>query len=191
MAAAEYLDMDKDYQKLVMRWTAAGHDIMHDRRVFRHRVYKKDFPADTIIKVEGVPLVCEGGTVKIGDVFPERADLALDMNANVVSQDIFTKRFREYLGWFQFTEQTDIDAEFVPDVIDYLTQTWDTFSDSNGFVRINYDGNKPAEAELTHHYDPRNDTFVEIVKNQEMTAQVLQEMLDRLTQPKEAPRKGA
>jgi hypothetical protein len=184
MAAAEYLDMDEDYQKLVMKWMAAGHEVIHERRVFRHRTYKKDFPSDQVIKRNGIPFITDcGHKLTFGDVFPERADLALDMNGCVVSQEVFTTRYKEYLGWFQFTENSDLDAEFIPDVNDYLSQTYDTFSDSKGFVQIGYDARKPAEIEATHLYDPRNDQMVEITKNQELTAQVLQSMLDKLTQP--------
>lgn len=177
------MDMDKDYQKLIMRWMSMGHEIIHERRLYRHKVYRKDFAPDRVITLDGLPLMSFGETVKFGDLLPERADLCLDMNGAVVDAQTFTTRYKDYLRGFDFPEMADLDAEFVPDVKDYILATPDKFSDSRGFVPIHYDARKKPDEVRTHLYDPNNDQMIEIAKNQQITAEVLQAMLEQIATP--------
>lgn len=163
MSAAEFIDTDEEMQKMVMRWTTAGHEFIPERSTFRHRMFKKDLDPCTPIRFEdGTPVVLYGKQVTVGDVLPERADLALDANGKLLNANEFEKRYREWQRWFRLVEGSDPNSEPVPDVFDYVTAIPDPFSDSPGMVQVHYDARKPAEAERTHHYDPDTDQLVEI-----------------------------
>ena len=181
MSEDQVLDMDKDYQKLVLRWLAMGHEVIHSRRLYRHKTYRKDFAPDTGIRRNGISFITNfGHTLKFSDVLPERADLCLDMDACVVDQQTFAARYKEYLRGFDFPEMTDLDAEFVPDVYDYIVATPDVFSDSRGFIEVGYDARKKPDEIPTHKYDPNKDEFVAIQETQHLTMEVLQAMLAKL-----------
>ena len=157
-----------EWQKLVMKWTAAGHEVLHDRGTFRHKAFKKDLPRDLVIRREGgLPFITHHDhELHAGDVLPERADLALDAEGNVLPQHIFEKRYLEFLNWFDFVEGSDPKAEPIPNVEQYISLTYDMFSESNGMVEIGFDAHKPAPEERTHMYNPQNDELIEIVKGQ-------------------------
>lgn len=172
---------ETELEKQFMRWQAAGHTVIFERGTFRHKVHKKDFPPDKVIMRNGIPFVTSvGHTLTIGDVFPERADLCLDLDGNVVSQDEFTRRYKEFLRWFPWNESVELDAEPIPGVETWLSETYDTFSDSGGFVEIGYDANKKPETVRTHLYDPIKDELVEIIKSQATTQEAIQFLLEQL-----------
>lgn len=178
---AAFIDTNEENQKLILRWTAAGHEVIHDRMVFRHKMMRKEFPCDAIVKYrDGSPVISCGKTVRISDVLPERADIALDADGKLIDERDFERRYKEYARWFQYIEGTDIDAEPVPDPLDYVLATPDEFSESNGFVRINFDARTPAP-ERTHMYDPIKDELVEIKEVQATSLAAIKAMLDQLT----------
>ena len=167
MAENMEFDSGDDNQKLVMRWMAAGHEVVHERGTFRHKAYKKEFKPDTPVKQNGAQMIMSNGHALVaGDILPERADLALDMDGNVLPQHEFEKRYREFLNWFTMVEGSDPGAEYVPNAAQYVCQTPDTFSESPGMVEIGFDASKPAEEDRTHRYDQDRDELVEIVKAQ-------------------------
>jgi hypothetical protein len=171
------LDMDQDYQKFVMKVMAGGHELVPERRLYRHKSYRKDFPKGTPIKVDGVQYITHFGVALTTDmVLPERADLCLDSDGNLVSQQTFTARFREWLRWFEMPEGSDIESEFIPDVHEYVASVPDTFGESRGFIEVGYDATKPAETVPTHKYDPRTDEMVEIKETQKMIAETLAQL---------------
>ena len=167
MSAAMDFDTSDEYGKMVMRWTVAGHEVVHERATFRHKAYKKDLPPETTIKINGAPLLSsQGKSITVGDVLPERADLALDMDGNVLPSHEFEKRYREFLNWFTYVEGSDPGAEPIPDAAVYVCQVPDSFSESPGMVEACWDARVPAAEERTHQYDPDKDKMVEMVQKQ-------------------------
>lgn len=172
---------ENDMDRRMMAWMTSGHEVIFERTTFRHKTHRKDFPADKTILRDGIPFVTvDGHVLKYGDIFPERGDLCLDLEGNLVSQDEFVRRYREFLSWFPFPESTDIDCEPVPAVEDYISETRDSFSESGGFVKIGYNAKKPAEVVQTQWYDSIKDEFVEMVKTQATTSEAIQYLLETL-----------
>jgi hypothetical protein len=167
MAGTQDFDTSDDYQKLVMRWMAAGHEVVHERATFRHKAYKKEFEPDTPVKMDGAQMIMSNGHALVaGDILPERADLALDMDGNVLPQHEFEKRYMEFLNWFTMVEGSDTGSEYIPNGSHWITQMPDPFSESPGMVEIGFDARKPAEAERTHMWDEANDKMVEVMQTQ-------------------------
>lgn len=182
---AAFIDTNEENQKLILRWTAAGHEVLHDRMVFRHKAMRKDLPDDTIVKFnDGTPLISFGKPVRVGDMLPERVDVALDADGKMVSDQDFERRYREYARWFQYIEGTDIDAEPVPSILEYVLATPDTFSESAGFVQIHFDARVPAP-ERMHMYDPIKDELVEIKEVQATSLEAVKAMLEKMTEKTE------
>lgn len=176
---------DELFQKFAMKVLTAGHEVIPERNCYRHKGYRKEFDRDAIVKIDGVPFITEFGAVlKVKDIFPERADLCLDIDANLVSQQEFERRYIEYLAWFDRPEGSEVELEPIPCVTDFIAKTYDVYSESGSMVTIGYDARKPAETVPTHQYDPRNDKMVEI----EATQQKVVEILARLTE--QAERRG-
>lgn len=171
---------DEEFQKFAMKIITAGHEVVTERACFRHKGYRKDFPKGTLIKIEGVPYITEFGAIlRTDDVFPERADLCLDIDGNVVSQQEFERRYLDYLGWFGRPEGSEVELEPIPSVTDFLSKTYDVFGESGSMVTIGYDAKKPAETVPTHQYDPRNDKMVEIEANQKMMVEILAKLAEQ------------
>lgn len=178
-----FVDTNEENQKLFLRWTAAGHEVIHDRMVFRHKMMRKDIDQHAVVKFkDGSPVISHGKPVLVRDVLPERQDIALDMDGKLFGEDEFARRYKEYIRWFQYVEGTDIDVEFIPDPLDYVLATPDKFSESGGFVQINFDAKRPAPAEATHKYDPIADEMVEIKQIQATTVKALEELLRQATE---------
>lgn len=163
-----------------LRWQVAGHEVIYDRNTFRHKAYRKDFPAGTLVKIQGVPFITVAGKVLCtDDIFPERGDLALDSDANIIPQHEFARRYREFLEWFSWIESTDLLVEPVPGVEEYISMTYDSFSESRGYVPIGFDARKKPEQIATHKYDPSSDKLVEIAHTQEVMADVLKMLVEK------------
>ena len=165
MSAAMDFDTDSAWQALALKWQAADHTVIHSRGTFRHKAYKKDLDPELVIKRDGVPFMTSNGhTLTFKDLLPERADLCLDMDGNVLPQHEFEKRYREFMNWFNFVEGSDPGAEHIPNAEQWICQTPDTFSESPGMVEIGFDARKPAEEERTHKYDPASDKMIEVMQ---------------------------
>ncbi len=196
-AAPVEFDSSDDWQKLVLKLMGAGHTIIHERGTFRHKAFKKDFPADKQITIEGVPLLAvDAHPVLWGEVLPENADLCLDENANLLPQHEFEERYVNFLGWFNYAEGSDPGAEYIPNVKRFICQVPDRFSDSPGCVDVGFDARKPAAEERTHRYDPEHDETVEVLKGQSeaigTTLKAVEELLkDRPAVPPPGPSKGS
>ena len=174
-------DSSDEWAKLAMKWNAAGHTVLHDRGTFRHKAYMKNLDPELIIKRDGAPYITSHGhTLRIKDVLPERADLCLDMDGNVLPQHEFEKRYREFLNWFEYIEGSDPGAEHIPNAERYICQVPDTFSESPGMVEAGWDARKPAEEDRTHKYDPNTDKMVEIVQASNEKADLTMEAIKRL-----------
>lgn len=167
MSAATDYNSNDEQQKRWFRWVSAGHTIVHERDTFRHRVYKKDLDPTIPVRMDGVQMIMSNGhALVVGDVLPERADLALDSDGNLLPQHEFEKRYKEFLNWFTFVEGSDPSCEYIPSSRDWISQTPDTFSESPGMVEIGFDATRLPTKERTHLYDSSNDKLVEIVKAQ-------------------------
>lgn len=178
---------DDLFQKFAMKVITAGHEVVPERNCFRHKSYRKDFAPGTIVKVEGVPFITPFGAVlKTDDIFPERADLCLDGDANLVSQKTFETRYLDYLSWFDRPEGSEVELEPIPDVTDFISKTYDIFSESGTFITIGYDAKKPAEAAPTHQYDPREDRMVEIEGTQKQIVDILAQLAAQ-SEPRRGP----
>jgi len=163
-----------------LRWQVAGHEVIYDRNTFRHKAYRKDFPKGTVVKIEGVPFITSGGkALKTDDIFPERGDLCLDMDANILPQHEFEKRYREFLEWYTWIESTDLLVEPIPSVGDYVSMTYDSFSESRGFVPVGFDARKPAEEISTRRYDPISDKLVDMAETQATMGDALKFLLEK------------
>ena len=191
MSSAIQFDTSDDWQRLVMKWTAAGHEVIHERGTFRHKAYRKNLDPNTPVKIDGVQFITSHGhALTYGDILPERADLALDIDCNVLPQHEFENRYLEYLNWFDFGEGSDPKAEYIPHVTKYISQTPDVFSESPGMVEIGFDARKPApDVERTHLYNPVTDEMVEVQKKQgealETTLAAVKQLLE--SPPKRGP----
>jgi len=163
---------------------AAGHEPIHERQTFRHRLFKKNLKPDHQVRLaNGEPLVSHGHNVVVGDMLPERADLCLDEDGRLVSQGEFDDRYMEMLKWYDLVEGSDPKAEYIPNVKAYALKVPDRFSESPGMVDIGYDARKPApDVEKTHYYDAKNDEMVEIMKEQgaalETTLEAVRNLLE-------------
>ncbi len=194
MSAATDYDTDEDWQKLVMKWSAAGHEVLHERKTFRHKAYKKDLDPEAVIQRRvGSDLVpyttSTGHTLTFGDVLPERADLCLDMDGHMLPQHEFEKRYFEFLNWFNYVEGSDPKAEPIPNAEQWICMIPDPFSESPGMVEAGWDARKPspAEDERTHRYDPRTDEMVEIVKQQGEATNLTLEAVRQLLEAAQTP----
>lgn len=189
-AAADY-DTDAEWQKLVITWQAAGHEVIHERGTFRHKTYRKDFPPETVIrKRDGMPYLTnhkdENGelhTLLTGEVLPERADMCLDEKGRMIDQHEFEKRYiNDFLSWFKWVEQSEIEAEPIPNAERWICMIPDPFSESPGMVEVGFDAHRPADMERTHKYDPQRDELVEIMKvdreAQTITLKAVQQLLE-------------
>lgn len=181
MSEVSEFDTSDEWGKLVMKWNAAGHTVVHDRGTFRHKAYMKNLDPEMQIKVDGADYITNHGhALKVGDVLPERADLCLDMDGNLLPQHEFEKRYFEYLNWFDYIEGSDPKAEHIPNVHRYISQVPDQFSESPGMVEAGWDARKPAEKEATHQYDPNTDKMVEIMHASNEKADLTMEAVKRL-----------
>lgn len=171
---------DELFQKFAMKVLTAGHEVIPERNCYRHKGFRKDIDRNTIVKIDGVPFMTEFGAVlRVKDIFPERADLCLDIDGNLVSQQEFERRYLEYLAWFDRPEGSEVELEPIPSVTMYISMTYDVFSESGSMVPIGYDARKPAETVPTQQYDPRTDKMVEIEATQKMMAEILAKMADQ------------
>lgn len=183
------MDIDKKDEferELFLRWQVAGHEVIPERVTFRHKTYKKDFPKGTKVCVEGVPIYNYDKPVLVEDILPERADLCLDADANVVSQEEFERRYKAWLSWFPFVEGSDPTCEPIQGVLKYLKDVPDSFSESPGMIEVNFNARIPAP-EKTHTYNPVTDELIPIQKNQEQMTAVLADMTEVLSKLKRGP----
>jgi hypothetical protein len=190
MSEGAGFDTSDSWQKLVMKWNAAGHEVIHDRSTLRLVQYRKEFDPSTPVMRDGKQFVTSSGhRLVVGDLFPERADLCLDANANMISQRMFEDRYITYLKWFDYVEGSDPEDEPIPNIKNYIAQTNDRFSDSRGMVEIGFDADKPAEKEMTHMYDPGRDELVEVTKKQGEALETTLEAVKKLLEmpPKRGP----
>ena len=177
--------------EIARRLQAAGHEIIPARRTYRHAGFKQDFHPDTIVGVRGpdgtkTPLLNSfGGQITVGEILPERADLALDETGCIVPQSLFEER------WVAFLDNTmlygDPKMEPIPDVEKWVRMIPDKFSEGPGYIEVGFDAQKPAEMEATHVYDPGKNEIIDKLNEQGETQVVVAEAIKTLLEERKKP----
>lgn len=167
---------------------AAGHVPIRERFTFRHRDFMHDLPDETPIMLKSddgvkVPLLSNAGKpVTVGEVYPERADIALDDEGCIVRQNDFKERYKAFLE-VTLPDFCRVDDEPIPAADRWIVQVVDSFSESPGPIDIGFDARKPAEQEATHMYNPETDELLERVAAQgEAQGAALTKALEVLTE---------
>lgn len=130
-------------QEQLNKWQRLGHEPMWDRGTVRLREFKRTLPRDLDVTVldkrtgQYVPFMLPcGRPLKCGEVLPERADLALDDEGHLLSQADFEQRYDIYLAAFVYPSGSDLAFEPVPNVVQYVSEMPDPWSESKGMVTI-------------------------------------------------------
>lgn len=170
------------------RWTLhkGEYEIVPERGVVRLLKYKKTFSDDIVVKRDGVPLLLKGTgrPLMANEVLRERADLALDIDGNLLSQGDFNSRYEEWLGAFSYPEGHEIGLDPVPNVAAYVSEEQDKYSESAGFIEIGYPD--PADQEK-HALNPQYDTEGRTQADRDADSQsdfsklMVQALVDKLT----------
>ena len=155
------------------KWETLGHEPVRERGVVRLREFKKTLPADLVVthysKEVGqyVPYILKASLKPLlcGKVLPERADLALDDQGRVLPQGDFEMRYKQYLEAFVYPEGAEPLWEPIPNVMDYVCETQDTFSESSGYIEIEFDPKIHDEFNPTQLYGLDGETEEEWRRN--------------------------
>lgn len=139
------------------RWTMnpGVYAFVPERATMRLREYMKDFDEETVVTVEGVPLLLpsSGRPLRACEALPERADLALNADGSLVSSAEFTERYKKWLTGHKMPEGTNVDYEPIPNPAYYVRQIPDAYSESNGLMEIAFDPLLDKEAAKPGEYD--------------------------------------
>ena len=149
------------HQRQLQKWQMNGHEPVYERGSVRLANFKKSLPGDLEVTVldpatnDYVPfmLTC-GRALKCGEVLPERADLALDEKGRLRSQAEFEQAYSVFLDAFGYVEGSDTGVEPVPNVVEFVRQTPDTFSESSGMIEIGFDPKLDEEFKPQRRYGP-------------------------------------
>tara|TARA_R100000808_G_scaffold24467_1_gene56428 strand:+ start:6981 stop:7793 length:813 start_codon:yes stop_codon:yes gene_type:complete len=149
------------HQKQLQKWQMNGHEPVYERGSVRLANFKKSLPDDLEVTVldpatnDYVPFILTcGRALKCGEVLPERADLALDEKGRLRSQAEFEQAYSVFLDAFVYVEGSDTGFEPVPNVVDFVRQTPDTFSESSGMIEIGFDPKLDEEFKPQRRYGP-------------------------------------
>lgn len=167
---SELREIDEAQQR---KWAMLGHEPIYARGSVRLAEFKKNFPRDLPVTVFDKdaetyrPVILSNGKPLLaGDVLPERADLALDERGRVLSQGEFERNYEQYLDAFVYPAGSDPHYEPVPNVVNYIKETPDTFSSSRGMVEIGFDPKLNAPFRPNQRYGPNGETEEEWKREQ-------------------------
>lgn len=157
--------MDNPTQEMMREqrenWMLMGAEPVIERGTVRLRQFKKSLPADMPVMVrdadsgERVPFLLRSGQPLLcGDILPERADLALNEDGTLLHQHEFEPRYAQYLDAFRYAEGSEIILEPVPNVARYVNAKHDTWSESGGYVEIDYDPKLDQEFKPKQFFGP-------------------------------------
>lgn len=166
-----------------MRWFMAGHEIVASRGTFRHASFKHDLPPDTPIKLDGEPIVEFGQEVLAKHLLPERLDLATDEAGNVVDQDTFVKRMRAVQREYTYPSGTDIESEYVPNVLHYVLQVPDPMSECGNLKKVHYDPQykPPGEWKAKQRFTPDGMPEEEFMASQAKDGERIDKLIEALS----------
>lgn len=147
------------------RWSDNGDEVIRARGTVRLAQFKKSLPADLVVTVfdkdhnQYVPmLLWDGKPLTCGEVLPERADLALDERGRLLSQADFEARYDAFLASFIFPDGSDVGFEPIPNVVNYVSETPDIYSESNGMIPIRFDPRLNEDFKPKQRFGPNGET---------------------------------
>lgn len=147
------------------RWMDNGDEPIRSRGTVRLAQFKKNLPADLVVTVQDkesgqyVPLLLwDGKPLTCGEVLPERADLAIDEKGHLLTQADFEARYDAFLATFIFPDGADVGFEPVPNVVNYISETVDIYSESNGMIPIRFNPRLNEDFKPKQRYGPNGET---------------------------------
>lgn len=170
------------------RWEAMQCEIT-ERGTPRLPHYKKDFRgSDLEVKIrdertgEKVPFLLRSGRpLKASECLPDHADLCLDEEACLVSQDTFERRYAEYLQSYVMPSDADPHFEPVPNVQRFLNQKPDIHTASAGMVEIDFEPGDPSEFKPLNYVDAEGNSIpVEEYEARESARDAREERLEAI-----------
>lgn len=166
------------------RWTIDPQfEIVPERGLVRLTKYKKDFADDVIVKRDGVPFLLKysGRALHANEVLRERADLALDQDGNLLGQGDFQARYVEWLDAFTYPEGHETALDPIPEVGAYVSERQDTFSESSGYIAIDFDPRKDSEWEPSEKFDTEGREIQDETVSGALNAMLLKALADKLS----------
>lgn len=128
------------------KWQLMGAEPVFARGTVRLDGLKKSFGRDvpvTVLDKETMaykPLVLsDGGPLMAHEVLPERADLALDKDGHLLNQGDFSQNYEKYLDSFIYPQGSNPRDEHVPNVVHFVKEMPDPYTESSGMVEIRFD----------------------------------------------------
>lgn len=195
------------HNKQLQKWQRFGHEPVFERGTVRLAGLKKTLPPDLEVTVldpatnEYVPFILTcGRPLLCGEVLPERADLALDEQGRLLNQAEFRARYEVYLDAFVYVEGSDTGFEPVPNVVNFVKETPDIYSESPGMIEIGFDPKLNEEFKPRQKYGPDGQSEEEYLRDREDrsdiaaalksiadTQRILAEKMQSLEAPPEEP----
>lgn len=155
------------------KWAMLGHEPVYARGTVRLASLKKSFPRDLVVTVFDKdaeayrPLILwDGKPLHAHEILPERADLALDERGRVLSQGEFEQNYALYLDAFVYPPGSDPRLEPVPNVVSFISEEPDKFSESRGMVPIRFNPRLDQEFKPRQRYGPNGETEEEWKREQ-------------------------
>lgn len=155
----------------IAKWQRLGHEPIWERGTVRLRELRHQVPANQPVQVldkasgEYRPLILScGRPLLCGEVLPERADLALDNEGRLLSQADFEARYEKYLSAFSYPDGSDINFEPVPNVVNYVKEHPDPYSESRGMIEIGFDPKLNEDFKPKARFGPNGETEEEWLK---------------------------
>lgn len=147
--------MENEVQRIAAAQTARWQHLrceVTDRGTPRLAQFRKTFSPETDVTVRDPetgtygPFLLRGGRVlRAAECLPERADLALNEQGQLLDQATFEQRYREYLDTFVMPADSNPHFEPVPKVDDYINAKPDTWTASRAYVEIDFDPTSGGE----------------------------------------------
>lgn len=138
--------MPSIHQDQLRKWQLMGAEPVFARGTVRLPELKKSFGNDvpvTVLDRETMaykPLILsDGGPLMAHEVLPERADLALDKDGHLLNQGDFSQNYEKYLDSFIYPQGSNPRDEPVPNVVNFVKEAPDPYTESSGMVEIRFD----------------------------------------------------
>lgn len=165
--------MPSIHQDQIRKWQLMGAEPVFDRGTVRLPQFRKTFGSDIPVTVfdreAGAyrPLVLsDGKPLMAHEVLPERADLALDKDGRVLNQGDFAQNYEVYLDSFIYPAGSNPRDEPVPNVVAYVREMPDPYSESSGSVEIRFDPKLDKPFRPIHRFGPNGESEEEWKREQ-------------------------
>lgn len=100
-------------------------------------------------------------------MLPERADLALDEQGRLLNQAEFRANWQVFLDAFVYVEGSDTGFEPVPNVVNFVKETPDIYSESPGMIEIGFDPKLNEEFKPRQKYGPDGQSEEDYLRDKE------------------------